>query len=45
MAKEILLLKKELILDKTKQFVKQKLEGEKSGHDWWHVVRVYNNAR
>jgi uncharacterized protein len=37
-------LEKELILDKTKQFVKQKLESEGSGHDWWHVVRVYNNA-
>ena len=20
------------------------LEGEGSGHDWWHIVRVYNNA-
>lgn len=37
-------MEKELILDKTKQFVKQKLESEGSGHDWWHVVRVYNNA-
>lgn len=37
-------MEKELILEKTKQFVKRKLECEGSGHDWWHVVRVYNNA-
>ena len=24
--------------------VREKLEGEGSGHDWWHIVRVYNNA-
>lgn len=35
---------KKLILNKTKQFVRRKLEGEGSGHDWWHIVRVYNNA-
>ncbi|MBI4147847.1 HD domain-containing protein [Candidatus Woesearchaeota archaeon] len=32
------------IVQKTKEFVRQKLEGEGSGHDWWHIVRVYNNA-
>lgn len=35
--------KKEVILD-VKKFVREKLEGEGSGHDWWHVVRTYNNA-
>lgn len=35
---------KNSIIDKTKGFVKSKLEGEGSGHDWWHIVRVYNNA-
>ncbi|GAA0735188.1 HD domain-containing protein [Clostridium oceanicum] len=35
---------KKLILNKTKEFVRRKLEGEGSGHDWWHIVRVYNNA-
>lgn len=33
------------IIKQTKEFVKQRLTGEGSGHDWWHVVRVYNNAR
>lgn len=28
----------------TKQFVQEKLEKEGSGHDWWHTLRVYNNA-
>lgn len=33
---------KEKIIEKTKEFVKNKLSGEGSGHDWWHVYRVYN---
>ncbi len=33
------------VLDKTQDFVKEKLEGEGSGHDWWHIVRVVNNAK
>ena len=32
------------ILSKTASFVKQKLAGEGTGHDWWHIVRVRNNA-
>ena len=32
------------IIDKTKEYVKNKLEDEGSGHDWWHILRVYNNA-
>ncbi len=36
---------KKLIIEKTKEFVRNKLEGEGSGHDWWHIVRVYNNAK
>lgn len=35
---------KKQIIDRTIQFVRQKLEGEGSGHDWWHVYRVYKNA-
>jgi len=35
---------KKLIIEKTKEFVREKLEGEGSGHDWWHIVRVYNNS-
>lgn len=32
------------ILSKTAVFVKQKLSGEGTGHDWWHIERVRNNA-
>ena len=35
---------KEKIIEKTKEFVRNKLEGEGSGHDWWHIYRVYNIA-
>lgn len=35
---------KERVLEKTRQFVQAQLEGEGSGHDWWHIVRVCNNA-
>lgn len=35
----------ELVLQKTEEFVKSKLSGEGTGHDWWHVVRVVNSAR
>ena len=31
----------EIIL-KTANYVKEKLSGESSGHDWWHVYRVWN---
>jgi uncharacterized protein len=33
-----------LIIEKTADFVKSKLEGEGSGHDWWHVYRVWKTA-
>lgn len=32
------------IVELTKKYVKEKLEKEGSGHDWWHTLRVYNNA-
>ncbi|MEP7322145.1 MAG: HD domain-containing protein [Saprospiraceae bacterium] len=34
---------KELI-DKTIDYVKQRLEHSEHGHDWWHISRVYHNA-
>lgn len=37
-------MNKELIIEKTKIFVKDKLYGEGSGHDWFHIERVYNLA-
>ena len=38
-------MNKELIIEKTKDFVKIKLEGDGSGHDWWHIYNVWNNAK
>lgn len=32
------------IIDKTILFVKKKLENAESGHDWFHIERVYKNA-
>ena len=33
------------MIQETIGFVKNELEGADSGHDWWHVLRVYNLAR
>lgn len=33
------------IVQKVADEVRQKLEGEGSGHDWWHIVRVWNMAK
>lgn len=33
------------ILKQTSDFVRQKLEGEGTGHDWWHIYRVWQNAK
>ena len=35
---------KEAILKQTEEYIKNKLSGEGSGHDWWHVYRVWKNA-
>ena len=32
------------IIQKTITFVKQKLENAESGHDWFHIERVYKNS-
>ncbi|MBO6792618.1 MAG: HD domain-containing protein [Balneolaceae bacterium] len=32
------------IITKTENFVRNELEGEGSGHDWWHIHRVRNTA-
>lgn len=32
------------IIEQTKAFVKQKLANAESGHDWFHIERVYKNA-
>ena len=37
--------KKEIIIEATKVFVKETLKYAEAGHDWFHTLRVYNNAR
>ena len=32
------------LIQRTEEFVRGKLESEATGHDWWHVHRVRNNA-
>lgn len=38
-------MNKEQIIENTIQFVKQTLKGAEGGHDWFHIERVYNNAK
>ena len=37
-------MEKKLIVNQTADFMKSELTGEGSGHDWWHVYRVWRNA-
>ncbi|NQV23191.1 MAG: HD domain-containing protein [Rhodopirellula sp.] len=32
------------IVDRTAVFVRSQMEGDSSGHDWWHVWRVWQNS-
>lgn len=32
------------IVERAAQFVREKLHGDSSGHDWWHIERVRQNA-
>lgn len=32
------------IIKQTKKFIREKCENEGSGHDWWHIHRVWKNA-
>jgi len=34
-----------LLVTSTVKFVKETLAGAESGHDWWHILRVWNNAK
>lgn len=36
---------KKEILKQTKKYVKDKLINEGSGHDWFHIERVYNTSK
>jgi len=33
------------VVKKTAEFVRRRMEGEGTGHDWWHVQRVWQNAK
>jgi len=37
-------MNEEAILKQTEEHIKNKLSGEGSGHDWWHVYRVWKNV-
>lgn len=37
-------MKEEILIEQTKAFVKNTLAGAEGGHDWFHTIRVYNNA-
>lgn len=38
-------MNKNKIIKNTENFVKTALSGEGTGHDWWHIERVRNNAK
>lgn len=38
-------MNKKKILSRAEKFAKNILEKDTTGHDWWHIVRVINNAR
>ncbi len=35
---------KESIIKQTEEYVRSKLQGDSSGHDWWHIYRVWKMA-
>lgn len=37
-------MNKEQIINQTAEYIKTRLDGDGSGHDWWHVYRVWKNA-
>lgn len=38
------MINKDEVITKTREYVKKELSGESSGHDWFHVERVWQNA-
>ena len=34
-----------MIIEETVKFVKEKLQHAEAGHDWWHILRVWNNTK
>jgi len=38
-------MKSESIVETTAAYVRQTLQNAEGGHDWWHILRVWNNAK
>lgn len=38
-------MSKQQIIKKTATYIKNNFYGESSGHDWWHIYRVWQNAK
>ena len=38
-------MKKTEVLSKTIEYIKEVFSGEASGHDWWHIYRVWNLSK
>lgn len=38
-------MNKDLIIEKTIDFVQETLKNAEGGHDWWHIYRVWKNAQ
>lgn len=38
-------MNKQLIISNTEAFVKETLKDAEGGHDWFHILRVWNNAK
>lgn len=36
---------KKQVIEKTTEFIKKKFSGETTGHDWWHMYRVWQTAK
>lgn len=37
-------MKENIIIQNTAEFIRNKFEGESTGHDWWHIYRVWKDA-
>ena len=35
---------REQIIQQTAEFIRKEFSGDSSGHDWWHIYRVWKNA-
>src|SRR5690606_37592853 len=38
-------MNQENIIQQTVEFVQERLKNAESGHDWWHIQRVWNNTK